>query len=77
MMQDTVLSMCKESVSQFVEFVLQYIPKETHIESTSRVKNIFEKKALPEGETEEDQEQLEVIPEEEMTTIQQVRKELN
>ena len=44
MMQDTVLSMSKDSVKHFVDFVLQFIPKETHIESTSVVVNVFEKK---------------------------------
>jgi hypothetical protein len=44
MMQDTILSMGKESVRQFVDFMMQYIPKETTIYSTSKVVNVFEKK---------------------------------
>jgi hypothetical protein len=47
MMQDTILSLGKDSVQQFVKFMMQYIPKETHIYSTSSVKNIFEKQAKP------------------------------
>lgn len=41
MMQDTILSLGKESVRQFVDFMMKYIPKETHIKSTSEVINIF------------------------------------
>lgn len=36
--------MGKESVRQFVDFMMQYIPKETTIYSTSKVVNVFEKK---------------------------------
>lgn len=46
MMQDTVLSMSKDSVKQFVEYILKFIPVETHIESTSVVVNVFEKKQI-------------------------------
>jgi dynein heavy chain len=34
MMQDTVLTLCKESVSEFVEFMLKYIPNSTEVTST-------------------------------------------
>lgn len=43
MMQDTILTLCKESVREFVEFMMKYIPKETRIHSTSKVDNVFEK----------------------------------
>jgi hypothetical protein len=46
MMQDTVLTMCKESVKEFVSFILQYCPKGTKIISTKEVKNLFDKKML-------------------------------
>ena len=46
MMQDTVLTMCKESVKEFVYFILQYCPKGTRIVSTKEVKNLFDKKLL-------------------------------
>lgn len=49
MMQDTILSMCKESVREFVNFMIKFIPKETSIHSTSLVKNTFEKPVI-EGE---------------------------
>jgi hypothetical protein len=56
MMQDTILSLGKESVKQFVEFMMRYIPKETHIKSTSKVINIFEKKRISDGPEEEEEE---------------------
>lgn len=80
MMQDTILSLGKDSVRQFVSFMMQYIPKETHIYSTSSVKNVFEKqaKAVEEGGPEEGNENQEKeIPESEMTLVQKVRKEMD
>lgn len=41
MMQDTVLNMCKESVHEFVDYMLGYIPESTTITSTSEVVNVF------------------------------------
>ena len=41
MMQDTVLNLCKDSVSEFVSFILDYIPQETIIINTATVKNKF------------------------------------
>lgn len=75
MMQDTMLSMSKQSVTQFVGFLLQFVPQETHISTTAIVKNIFEKKALADEEPEE--ETLKNIPEDQMDTVQLVRKELD
>ena len=43
MMQDTVLTMCKESVREFVEFVLKFCPLDTKIISTKEVYNTFDK----------------------------------
>lgn len=81
MMQDTILSLGKESVRQFVSFMMQYIPKETHVYSTSSVKNVFEKAQIQssEGGPEEGEAATEAkeIPEGEMTTVQKVRKELD
>lgn len=63
MMQDTVLSMSKDSVKQFVEFVLKFIPKDTEIISTSEVKNYFEKQAImAPGDEEEEPKSYEGIP---------------
>jgi hypothetical protein len=81
MMQDTILSLGKDSVRQFVSFMMQYIPKETHIYSTSSVKNVFEKqaKAVEEGGPAEEgnENQEKEIPESEMTLVQKVRKEMD
>lgn len=65
-MQDTILSMCKESVRDFVKFMIQFIPKETHVTSTKEVKNVFEK---PHIENDEEAEQIDEIPDSEMTTV--------
>lgn len=53
MMQDTILTMCKDSVREFVQFMVKFIPKDTEIHSTSLVKNTFEK---PQIETTDDEE---------------------
>lgn len=41
MMQDTVLNLCKDSVREFVDYILSYIPDQTIIETTGKVKNTF------------------------------------
>jgi dynein heavy chain len=41
MMQDTVLNMCKNSVHEFVEFMLNFIPDETLISSAAVVTNKY------------------------------------
>jgi hypothetical protein len=46
MMQDTILTMCKDSVKDFVEFMIKFIPRDTEIYSTSSVKNQFDKKMI-------------------------------
>jgi len=46
MMQDTVLTMSKDSVREFVDFILCFCPKETRIVSTKEVYNTFNKKKL-------------------------------
>jgi hypothetical protein len=46
MMQDTVLTMSKESVREFVDFVLKYCPQGTKIISTKEVHNTFTKVVL-------------------------------
>ena len=65
MMQDTILSMCKNSVREFVAFMIKYIPKETSIHSTSKVVNIFEKLQTLEN----DLDQREEIPEDQMDAV--------
>lgn len=52
MMQDTVLNLCKDSVNEFVTFMLSYIPDSTTIHSTAKVVNEFKKKQIEEPEEE-------------------------
>ncbi len=52
MMQDTVLNLCKDSVHEFVKFILSYIPDSTEIISTAVVKNTFKSRAIAEVEEE-------------------------
>jgi len=53
MMQDTVLSLCKESVREFVQFMIKFMPIQSDVKSTSEVKNVFPKRELTEEELEE------------------------
>ncbi len=53
MMQDTVLNLCKDSVHEFVNFMLSYIPEQTTVHSTAKVTNVFAKKQLEEEPEEE------------------------
>lgn len=81
MMQDTILTLGKDSVRHFEAFMMQYIPKETYVKSTSHVINIFDKHKqaakILEGHPEEDAAAPEDIPESEMTHTQKVRKALD
>lgn len=40
-MQDTVLNLCKDSVKEFVNYLLNFIPDTTVIHSTSKVRNTY------------------------------------
>ena len=40
------MNVCKDSVREFVQFILNYIPDSTQITSTSAVKNIFNNKPV-------------------------------
>lgn len=53
MMQDTVLNLCKDSVGEFAQYLLAFIPDKTIISSTANVKNIY-KKVIRHEENEED-----------------------
>jgi dynein heavy chain, axonemal len=46
MMQDTILNICKDSIHEFVAFVLEQCPADTEIRNTHDVVNTFEKKLL-------------------------------
>ena len=74
MMHDTVLNITKDSVKDFVEFMLNFIPDETEIISSSHVKNTFPKKAIKDEETEETDAEEEP---EELEGIKDTRKWLN
>lgn len=50
MMQDTVLTMSRESVKEFVDFVLSFCPKATKVINTNEVHNTFDKKVLTKEE---------------------------
>jgi hypothetical protein len=41
MMQDTVLNLCKDSVQEFKDFILSFVPEKTIIHSTAHIDNIF------------------------------------
>jgi len=84
MMQDTVLTLCQESVKEFVDFILRYMPKETHIKDASEVTNVFEKKpkkASVNGEAADRESHIEEEEEEappgNLDEVQQVRRELD
>jgi hypothetical protein len=73
-MQDTILSLGKDSVKNFVEFMMQYIPKDTTIHSTSKVVNVFEKKkrapAVEGGPGEAEEEKpVEEVPEDQLNSV--------
>jgi hypothetical protein len=51
-MQDTVLNLCKDSVREFVQFMLSYIPESTTISSTAIVYNTFIKTKAEDPEEE-------------------------
>ena len=48
MMQDTVLTLCKKSVKEFVEFMLKFVPESTDVVNTSTVNNAWRAKEVEE-----------------------------
>ena len=57
LMQDTVLTICQDSVYEFKDFILKFIPLSTEIFSSNEVTNKFPKKMLmKEGEGEGEEE---------------------
>lgn len=82
MMQDTVLNLCKASVYEFVDYMKDFIPDETHIISASEVKNNFPKKKKADDESEEDEESEEsdgdlLISEDELAWAKEIKKQIN
>ena len=69
MMQDTVLNLCKDSVKEFVEYMLSFIPESTEIKSTAVVHNTFPKKEIADkdpaaADSEEEEEASILLPQE-------------
>jgi dynein heavy chain, axonemal len=76
MMQDTVLNLCKNSVEEFVAYMLDYIPDQTEIISASDVKNRF--KRLENVQTDEDEENTDlVINEDDPEGVKETKKWVN
>lgn len=54
MMQDTVLNLSKNSVEEFVIFIMSYIPDETFITNTAKVENKFHERKIEIADDESD-----------------------
>ena len=55
MMQDTILTLCKDSVRDVVKFMVSNLPTHTDIFTTSSVKNHFVKKVMEEELVQEEE----------------------
>jgi dynein heavy chain len=62
MMQDVVLTMCKDSVKEFVAFILSFCPLETKIVSTREVHNKFDKKLLTSEDSDYEEKPFQDVP---------------
>ena len=71
MMQDTVLTMCKESVKEFTEFILEQCPTDTRIVSTNEVHNTFSKKLITEDDSDFEEEPFKDVPADQQNDLQQ------
>ena len=71
MMQDTVLTMCKESVKEFTEFILEQCPTDTRIVSTNEVHNTFSKKLVTEDDSDFEEEPFKDVPADQQNDLQQ------
>jgi hypothetical protein len=63
MMQDTVLTMSKLSVQEFVDFVIGFCPKDTKIISTKEVHNTFNKKLITPEDSDYEEVPFQDVPE--------------
>jgi hypothetical protein len=77
MMQDTVLNLCKDSVKDFVKYILQFIPNETKIHSTAVVKNLFIKKDDAAAQDEYELGQPIPLSENDLAGVQNTKKWIN
>jgi dynein heavy chain, axonemal len=55
MMQDTVLTLCQDSVKEFKDFILEFVPEETIITDCANIKNVFKKKDIPQEDLSDDE----------------------
>lgn len=70
MMQDAVLTLCKESVHEFVKYVLAFCPRETAIVSTREVHNTFDKKLIGPDDSDYEEKPFQDVPEAERDDAQ-------
>ena len=74
MMQDTVLTMSRESVKEFVDFMLAFCPKDTKIVNTNEVHNTFDKRHIFPDDSDYEEMPHEGIPEKELTELQRTER---
>lgn len=70
MMQDAVLTLCRESVHEFVDFILKFCPEETKIISTKEVVNTFKKKQISAEDSDFEEIPFKDIPDKEKNEMQ-------
>jgi hypothetical protein len=75
MMQDTVLNLSKNSVDEFVTFIMSYIPDETFITNTAKVENKFHNRKVEMADDESDGDIR--IANDDLTGIKETKKWLN
>lgn len=76
MMQDTVLTLCKESVKEFVAYVLTFCPRDTKIISTKEVHNTFDKVLVTPEDSDYEEMPFVDVPEAEQDETQKALVEL-
>ena len=69
-MVDTVLTLCKASVKEFVEFVLKFCPTDTEIVTTNKVVNTFDKVLLGPDDSDYEEAPYQDVPEGERDELQ-------
>lgn len=70
MMQDTVLNICKDSIKEFVSFILGMCPLDTEIINTHDVKNSYNKKLLTAEDSDFEAMPFADVPEAELDEVQ-------
>lgn len=74
MMQDTVLTMSRESVAEFVTFILKFCPKDTRIVNTNEVYNTFDKPHIFPDDSDYEEMPHQDIPEKDLTELQRTER---